>query len=283
MPTRVHRATTSPARPSTRCPRALLSVDLDAIDALRCRPMHATATSSSTTCRRWTTRRAPTSTNPTRLSRIRSGHPLYNSRSTRRPVRRQQRPEPGHPRTGRPGADLLRRATATPTTWCSPSQGRLYTSDNGPNGGWGGVPLIYDSTGTPSPRAPARYDPGAGDYCTNEFNETDSNGHGDTLHFIDGPGYYGGHPTPIRAIPGLSRCHRLRRARQAGTKRRSTTSSTCCRPDIYAGRSSRDNPVECDYQRQRLQTSISTSSARRPTASPSTPPRTSAARCRATS
>lgn len=86
--------------------------------------------------------------------------------------------------------------------------GHLYTSDNGPNGGWGGLPLIYDSNGNLKGhelQGGVSFDAGAGDYCTNEFNEDGSNGHGDNLHFIDSPGYYGGHPTPIRAFPELSK------------------------------------------------------------------------------
>ena len=55
---------------------------------------------------------------------------------------------------------------------------RLYTFDNGPNTGWGGIPA-------------------AG--CTNAVNEANSNSKCDNLHFVSGPGYYGGHPNPTRA------------------------------------------------------------------------------------
>ena len=34
--------------------------------------------------------------------------------------------------------------------------GGLYTFDNGPNSGWGGVPLTYDSTDTLIDTGPAR-------------------------------------------------------------------------------------------------------------------------------
>ena len=54
--------------------------------------------------------------------------------------------------------------------------GRLYTVDNGPNAGWGGIPIA----------------------CSNAFNDG-GNTFSDNLHFIDGPGYYGGHPNPTRA------------------------------------------------------------------------------------
>ncbi len=59
--------------------------------------------------------------------------------------------------------------------------GQLYTIDNGPNGGWGEVPV----------------NEGPGGNCTNEVNEPGSTV-GDSLHYISGPGYYGGHPNPTR-------------------------------------------------------------------------------------
>ena len=64
------------------------------------------------------------------------------------------------------------------------SSGRLYTFDNGPNGGWGGLPI---NEGTPN--------------VTNGANETGDTAYGDQLHFITGPGFYGGHPNPTRANP----------------------------------------------------------------------------------
>jgi len=83
--------------------------------------------------------------------------------------------------------------------------GDLYTWDNGPNGGWGGQPIIYNSNGIAQgvQLDGAVFDAGAGDYCTNEFSEAGSNTHGDQLHLI-GDNYYGGHPAPIRAFPDLS-------------------------------------------------------------------------------
>ena len=58
--------------------------------------------------------------------------------------------------------------------------GKLYTFDNGPNTGWGGIPI---GEGTTS--------------CTNAFNENTSDGFGDGLHYVT-DGYYGGHPNPTR-------------------------------------------------------------------------------------
>jgi|GEM_PF-426534 len=56
--------------------------------------------------------------------------------------------------------------------------GRLYTFDNGPNGGWGGTPI---------------------NSCSNDANEANSSTKCDNLHYVSGPGYYGGHPNPTRA------------------------------------------------------------------------------------
>jgi hypothetical protein len=62
------------------------------------------------------------------------------------------------------------------------SSGRMYTVDNGPNAGWGDVPINEGPQGT----------------ATNGVNEPGVT-HPDGLHFITGPGYYGGHPNPTRA------------------------------------------------------------------------------------
>ncbi|WP_194768744.1 PKD domain-containing protein, partial [Tamlana sp. I1] len=87
------------------------------------------------------------------------------------------------------------------------SDGRIFTGDNGPNGGWGGTPLIYDSNdqlkGT---HKTTTYDSAAGDYITNEFNIENGKTYGDALHYvgtINDPNntYYAGHPVPIRAFP----------------------------------------------------------------------------------
>ncbi len=56
------------------------------------------------------------------------------------------------------------------------SQGRIYTVDNGPNGGYGGFPDVDCSNALV---------PGGASYL-------------DGLHLISGPGYYGGHPNPTR-------------------------------------------------------------------------------------
>lgn len=58
--------------------------------------------------------------------------------------------------------------------------GNLYAIDNGPNAGWGDVPIGEGPGGT----------------CTNDINEPGV-GFVDGLHLL-APGYYGGHPNPTR-------------------------------------------------------------------------------------
>jgi hypothetical protein len=86
--------------------------------------------------------------------------------------------------------------------------GRLYTIDNGANAGWGDAPRPDDASGT----------------CTNDPVEL---GHsdGDALLLVPGPGFYGGHPNPVRA-------------NRANTFDASNPQS----PVAVA------NPVECDYR-----------------------------------
>jgi hypothetical protein len=82
--------------------------------------------------------------------------------------------------------------------------GEIYTWDNGPNSGWGGTPWIYTAGGALkgySTQPGIAFDAGAGDWCSNEINESGSGTQGDALHRITTPGYYGGHPAPTRAFP----------------------------------------------------------------------------------
>ena len=71
------------------------------------------------------------------------------------------------------------------------SKGKMYTIDNGANGGWGGYP---ENEGPPTNGVST---------VTNNYVEGEpgfiNNLNG--LHVISGPGYYGGHPNPIRANP----------------------------------------------------------------------------------
>lgn len=64
------------------------------------------------------------------------------------------------------------------------SKGRMYTVDNGANAGWGDVPIL-DANGNATNQV---HEPGVTDQ--------------DSLHFITGAGYYGGHPNPTRAFTG---------------------------------------------------------------------------------
>jgi large repetitive protein len=83
--------------------------------------------------------------------------------------------------------------------------GELYTFDNGPNSGWGGTPFVYTAAGVRKGyigQSGVSFDAAAGDWCSNEFNESGSRTIGDPLKRISAAGYYGGHPAPIRAFPG---------------------------------------------------------------------------------
>ena len=63
--------------------------------------------------------------------------------------------------------------------------GRMYSFDNAPNAGWGGMPI----------------DEGPGGNATNQPNEANSITLEDNLHYIPGPGHYFGHPNPTRSNP----------------------------------------------------------------------------------
>ncbi|MDT0646275.1 malectin domain-containing carbohydrate-binding protein [Zunongwangia sp. F260] len=137
------------------------------------------------------------------------GHPLYNSII-----------DIGDPFGGNNGLNQAFAEDGGPVQIFSPGyrngydiviteEGRIYTSDNGPNQGWGGVPLIYDANdsykgyqGEPG----LIYNPDAGDYVTNGYNQSASNTLGDALVYIgtiddENNYFYGGHPNPSRAFP----------------------------------------------------------------------------------
>lgn len=67
------------------------------------------------------------------------------------------------------------------------ARGRMYVTDNGANPGWGEVPIGA----------------GPGGLCTNDANEPGA-AEPDSLHYVSGPGYYGGHPNPTRGNPSGS-------------------------------------------------------------------------------
>ncbi|AKA36092.1 PKD domain-containing protein [Flagellimonas lutaonensis] len=136
-----------------------------------------------------------------------SGHPMYNATIDigdpfgGNNTRNQAFPEPGGPVQifspgWRNGYDVV-----------VTEAGLIYSVDNGGNSTWGGQPVIRTSDGTfKGDQSTTTYDPGAGDYVTNEFNESGSATVWDALHYIgtinDANGtYYAGHPAPIRAFP----------------------------------------------------------------------------------
>ena len=97
---------------------------------------------------------------------------------------------------------------------------QLYVIDNGPNGGWGGIPV----------------DEGPSGICTNEPNEDDSYSTGDQLHLAT-QGSYGGHAAPIRGNPTGADIYD-----SAGNVVLDITEDNSPVPASFV------NPVECDYQ-----------------------------------
>jgi hypothetical protein len=105
--------------------------------------------------------------------------------------------DPGDPFGGNDGRNQARLVPGGPVTIYSPGYrnpydlvltdaSRMYAVDNGANKAFGGVPAGEGGDGR----------------CTNEVRDgggTDL----DALHLVSGPGYYGGHPNPTRANPGL--------------------------------------------------------------------------------
>ncbi|HEX2029438.1 MAG TPA: hypothetical protein VHF25_15730, partial [Nitriliruptorales bacterium] len=102
-------------------------------------------------------------------------------------------PDPGDPFGGNDGRNQARLVTGGPVQVHAPGfrnaydlvlteAGRMYTVDNGGNGGWGGLPVNEGPSGT----------------CTNDVSEPGATDP-DALHLVTGPGYYGGHPNPTRA------------------------------------------------------------------------------------
>ncbi|MBX0324349.1 choice-of-anchor D domain-containing protein [Halomicroarcula sp. F13] len=98
--------------------------------------------------------------------------------------------------------------------------GQVYTVDNGPNGGWGGVPVGEGS------------DP----VCTNEPNENGDESNGDNLHYVT-EGFYGGHPNPTRANPD-----------GAGLWEETTNDPQQIGSTAGAVYDGYDGSAECDYQ-----------------------------------
>jgi hypothetical protein len=91
-------------------------------------------------------------------------------------------------------------------------ENRLYTIDNGANGGWGGHPDKEGASGNPLTTSvtnnyiigePGSTGPGPNDAKVNNL---------DNLHLVSMPGMapiYGGHPTPVRANPSGAGLYRF--------------------------------------------------------------------------
>lgn len=96
--------------------------------------------------------------------------------------------------------------------------GHLFAIDNGPNAGWGNVPVGEGPAGN----------------CTNAVSEPGVKTV-DSVHLVDQAGYYGGHPNPTRANP-------------FNTFNPSNPQSPIVTP----------NPIECDYRGPATNGSIAT-------------------------
>ncbi len=91
--------------------------------------------------------------------------------------------------------------------------GRMYSIDNGPNAGWGGIPVAEGPAGN----------------CLNDLNEPGQTFY-DGLHYITGRGYYAGHANPTR-----------------GNSNNTFNASNPQSPVETA------NPIECDYKSPGIQ------------------------------
>ena len=184
---------------------ALVSIDMDAIEAM---PIYVDSRTNTKFVYDIPTLDDPSRGNITNSNPnfpYPSNHPLYNSSI-----------DPGDPFGGNNGLNQARWVQGGPVQVYSggyrnaydvvlSKSGKLYSYDNGPNGGWGGLPKIYSSNGSPKGTGPANWQ--NGDYASNEFNESSSNGYWDHLHYISGYGYYAGHPNPTRANPQKSKLY----------------------------------------------------------------------------
>ena len=128
-------------------------------------------------------------------------------------------PDPGDPFGGNSGRNQAVIVPGGPVQVYAPGfrnpydlviteSGRMYTIDNGGNAAWGDTPVGAGPAGT----------------CTNDPNEPGTTSP-DTLHFVSGQGYYGGHPNPTRG-------------NMANTFNTSNPQSPVSAP----------NPIECDYR-----------------------------------
>lgn len=221
---------------------ALLSVDLNAIEAM---PIYTDSRTNTQFIYDIPTLDDPTRTNITHADPnfpYPSNHPLYNSSV-----------DLGDPFGGNDGLNQARIVLNGPVQIYSPGYrnaydvvlteaGRLYTFDNGPNGGWGGPPVLYNAAGGSQGTGPWQ----SGFYATNERNETESFTYGDGLHFITGPGYYGGHPNPTRANPSQANVY-IHHKTGSNWVLQNTYNFATDFPELPVPHSMA-NPIESDYR-----------------------------------
>ena len=162
---------------------------------------------------------------------------------------RSGNPDSGDPFGGNDGLNQARLVPGGPVQIYSPgfrnpfdvvltTAGRLYTVDNGANGGWGGHPDGEGSTTCTNK------------YLTGEPGSTSTGPGGDppvnnldNLHFISGPGYYGGHPNPVRGNPTGAGLYTFG---LSGVWRTSTGGANPLPSDWPPASAS--NSVECDFR-----------------------------------
>ena len=114
--------------------------------------------------------------------------------------------------------------------------GRMYTIDNGANGGWGGYPVNEGLPTVNSNRIDS--EPGSTVPTLND----DKVNNLDNLHHITGPGYYGGHPNPLRANPAGAGLYWYDNATNQGHFELNPTTDWPPYPVSMA------NPVESDFR-----------------------------------
>ncbi|HYD82594.1 MAG TPA: hypothetical protein VEA63_01050, partial [Opitutus sp.] len=110
-------------------------------------------------------------------------------------------------------------------------EGRLYTFDNGANLGWGGYPQNEGAAGNTTNQ-----------YVNGEPGQLNNR---DSLHLISGPGYYGGHPNPIRANPAGAGWFHYDSTQPAGSEKIFSATPTTDWPPVPLAMA---NPVEGDFR-----------------------------------
>jgi hypothetical protein len=143
-------------------------------------------------------------------------------------------------------------------------EGRMYTFDNGANNGWGGYPKNEGASGT----------------VTNQYvdGEPGTVNNLDHLHLITGPGFYGGHPNPIRANPSGAGRFYFDNSKPPGSEKTFSAQPTVDWPPVSV--SSRIRWKATTASPAARPTVRSSQIPLRPTVSPNTSAPTSPARCR---